>query len=113
MFVPMVHVRQMWVTVLQALVPVGVGVRLARRIVRRMLVLVMLVVDMGVHMLHRLVNVVMLVVLCEVQTISRTWPSASFGAGGGSAKTRSAISSIWPTNPDRRCRMWLSATTWL
>jgi len=48
----------------------------------------------------------------ELTTISRTWRSASFAAGGGSAMTRSAISSIWPTNPDHRCRTWLSATTW-
>jgi hypothetical protein len=44
----MMHIWNVRVLVLQALVTMDVRVRLARRIVRSMLVLVMLVVDVGV-----------------------------------------------------------------
>jgi hypothetical protein len=65
--VRVMHIGNVRVLVLQALMPVAVGMGFARWIVRRMLMLVMLVMDMGVGMLHRIVNMLVLVVLGQVQ----------------------------------------------
>jgi hypothetical protein len=67
MFVQVMHVRDVWVRVLQAPVSVGVGVRFSRRIVRQVLVLVMIIVNVRMHMLHRLMNVLVLVMLGQMQ----------------------------------------------
>lgn len=48
-------------------VPVGMGVRLAWGVVRRVLVLVMLVVHVWMGVLHWLVHMLMLVMFGEVQ----------------------------------------------
>ena len=63
----MMHIGDVRVLVLQPLVPVGMRVRLAGRVVGAVLVLMMFVVDVGVRMLHRLVHVLMLVALGEMQ----------------------------------------------
>ena len=63
----MMHVWHVRVSVHQPLVPVGVGVRLAGWIVRCVVVLMVFVVHMRVRMLHRLVHMLMLVTLGEMQ----------------------------------------------
>lgn len=63
----MMHVRDVRVPMFQSLVPMDVRVGLARWIVRRMFVLMVRVVDVRVRMLHRLVHMVMIVMLREMQ----------------------------------------------
>ena len=63
----MMHVRDVRVPVLQPRVPMVVGVRLAGWITRRVRMPVMLVVHMRVCMFHRLVPMLMLVMLGEMQ----------------------------------------------
>lgn len=67
MLVHVMHVRDVRVTMLQRLVPMSVGVRLAGWIVRCVVVLMVLVVHMRVRMLHRLVHMLMLVTLGKMQ----------------------------------------------
>jgi hypothetical protein len=61
------HVGNVGVLVLKALVPMRMRMRFARRSVRRVLMLVMLVMDVGMLVLRRHVYVLMLVVLGQVQ----------------------------------------------
>ena len=67
MSMPMMEVRIVGMPVHQANVPVPMSVWLIGRIGRTMLVLMMLVVTMPVFMLHRLVNVLVLVPLGQMQ----------------------------------------------
>ena len=61
------HIWDVRVFVGEALVPMGVRMRLTGWIARHVIMLVMLIVHVGMRMLHRLVNVIMLVVLREMQ----------------------------------------------
>jgi hypothetical protein len=63
MFVPMVEVRVVRMPVHQAHVTMPMSMRFAGRIAGAMRVLMMLVVTMPVFMLHRFVNVLVLVPL--------------------------------------------------
>ena len=63
----MMEIRVVWMTVHERLVPVRVTVRLARRIIGRMSVLVMFVVDMEVLVLHHLVRVLVFMAFAQVQ----------------------------------------------
>ena len=63
----MMHVRDVRVFVGEALVPMGVRVRLAGWIARCMIVLVVLIVHVWVRMFRRLVNMMVLVMLAKVQ----------------------------------------------
>jgi hypothetical protein len=65
--VPVVQVRVVRVSVNQRRVPVRVGVRLPRRIARRVDVLVVRVVDVGVAVRQGLVAMLVRVPLGEVQ----------------------------------------------
>ena len=62
-----VHVRDVRMLVPEALVMVGVRVRLSRRVLRAMLMLVMGIMDMGMSVLHGFVNVLVIVLLGQVQ----------------------------------------------
>lgn len=62
-----VQVREVGVGVSQRLVPVPMGVGLARRVCRTMKVLMMLIVDVAVLVLHVLVRVQVDVLLAQVQ----------------------------------------------
>lgn len=67
MAVPVVQVRVMSVAMNHRCVPMPVAVRLTRRDVRRMLMLVMAVMDMAMLMLERLVHMLMPVRFGQVQ----------------------------------------------
>jgi hypothetical protein len=67
MMMRVVHVRDMRVCVLQRLVAVRMGMRLARRVGRIMDVLMMLIVNVRMGMRHRLVHVLVLMPFCEMQ----------------------------------------------
>lgn len=71
MLVSMMRIRKMRMRMRQALVAVRVCMTLARSGGRRMIVLVMLVVNVLVFVLERLVRVLMLVTLREVQPDAR------------------------------------------
>ena len=62
----MVHVGNVWVSVLESPVTVYMRVWLAGWVVGPMLVLVMRIVDVGMRVFHRFVNVFMFVVLGDV-----------------------------------------------
>ena len=62
----MVHVRHVRVSVFQSCVTVCMSVRLAGRIVRVVLVLVMRIVDVGMRVFHGFVNVLMFVMLGDM-----------------------------------------------
>ena len=64
--VPMVDVRRMGMPVGHRLMPVAVAVRLARRVVWRVGVLVVLVVDVTVLVFKLLVAVLVIVGFCDV-----------------------------------------------
>ena len=53
--------------VCQPLVPMDMGMRFARRITRRVFVLMVLIVRVRVRVLHRLVGMLMLVMLGQMQ----------------------------------------------
>lgn len=72
----MVHVGGMRVLVAQALVPVPMRMRLAWRIVCRMLMLMVLVVHMAVGVLHGLVLMLVLMVLSHMQPDTETHQKA-------------------------------------
>jgi hypothetical protein len=63
----MMHIRDVRVAMHQSLVPMGMSVGLAGGIIGRVLMLVMRVVDVRVQVLHRLVNMFMLVMLGEME----------------------------------------------
>lgn len=63
----MVQIGIVRVTVRQWLMPVPVGMGFARRRIRAVLVLVVLVVIVAVLVPHRIVGVLVLVSLCQVQ----------------------------------------------
>ena len=65
--VAVVDVREMWVTVCERLVAVGVGMRITGRIIRSMGMLVMRVVAVWVRVPERRVCVVVHVALREMQ----------------------------------------------
>ena len=69
---PVVQVRVVRMTVRQWPMPVPMTVRLARRIVRRMRVLVMRVVMVKMLVLNRIVGMLVLVPLCEVKPHTRS-----------------------------------------
>jgi hypothetical protein len=71
---PMMDVGVMWVPVDHRRVPMDMDVRFARRMAGSVSVLVVLVVDVSVLMGHRLVGMLMLVVLDEVQVETRPAP---------------------------------------
>ena len=60
------HVRQMRMLVPQPLVPMGMRMRFARRIIGRVFVLMVFIMHMRVCMLHRLVRMLMFVTLRQV-----------------------------------------------
>ena len=65
--VPVVEIREVEVAMAERLMHVGMAMRLPERNSRRMGVLVVLVVDVGVRVLERLVQVLVLVPLGEVK----------------------------------------------
>ena len=67
----MVNIRIVRVRVDERLMPMTMAVRLARRIIRRVFVLMMLVVHVSMCMLHLLVNVLVLVALGEMKPHAR------------------------------------------
>ena len=67
MLVPVVQVRVVRVRVCKMLVTMPVGVRLARRVIRSVCVLVVLVVGVQMFVLHRFVMVLVLVTLGQVE----------------------------------------------
>lgn len=67
MLMPVMQIRVVRVPVYEASMPVPMRMRLARRVSRDMLVLVMLVVVMPMLVLHRLMNMFVLVPLGQVQ----------------------------------------------
>ena len=77
MSMPMMEVRVVRMPVHQAHVPMAMSVRFARRVAGAMRVLMMLVVTMPVFMLHRFVNVLVLVPLGQMQPEAETHQSAS------------------------------------
>ena len=77
MSVPMMEVRVVRMPVREADVPMPMGVRFDGRIAGAMRVLMVLVVTMPVFMLHRLVNVLVLVPLGQMQPEAETHQSAS------------------------------------
>ena len=74
--VGVVHVGDMRVLVAQALVPVPMRMRLAWRIVCRMLVLMVLVVHVAVEVLHGLVLMLVLMVFSHMQPDTETHQNA-------------------------------------
>lgn len=64
--VRVMHVGHMPMPVFQPLMPVPVSVRLARWVIGRMFVLMVLVVNMQVFVLHRLMHVLMVMVMVMV-----------------------------------------------
>ena len=83
MRVAMMDIGIMRVRMFQPLMPVGMGVRLARRIARRVLVLVMHVVRMFVLMGHCFMNVPVLMSFRNVQPDSRSHKNTSCSESGG------------------------------
>ena len=77
MSVPMMEVRVVWMPVDQADVPMPMSVRLAGRVAGAVRVLMMLVVPMPVFMVHRLVNVLVLVPLGQMQPEAEAHQTAS------------------------------------
>lgn len=67
MLVPVVDVRVVGVSVGHSFVLMGMAIRLSRRVVGRVFVLVVFVVDVAVVMLNRLVPVFVVVPLRQVQ----------------------------------------------
>ena len=61
MAVGVVHIRKMWMFVYEGGVLVNVGMRFSRWIMRAMSMLVMLVMHVGMGMLHRLMDVFVIV----------------------------------------------------
>ena len=67
MLVPVVEIGVVRVPVAQGLMPVPMRVRLSRRVAGPMDVMMVVIMGVGVLVLQRLVDVLMLVVLREVQ----------------------------------------------
>lgn len=67
-----VHVWDMGMGVLQPVMPVPVRMRLARWIIGRVLVAVMLVVQMGMRVGHWLMDMLVLVMLGQMQPDAET-----------------------------------------
>lgn len=81
--VGMVHVRHVRMTMPERGMDVAMTVRLAGRIRRSMCVLMVCIVDMGMRMLHRLVNVLVLMIFREMQ------PNAQSHEAAGTKQSRS------------------------
>jgi hypothetical protein len=94
----MMHVRGMRVPVLQSLVPVGMGVRLAGRIIGGVDVLVVLVMHVRMRMLHRLMHMLVLVVLGEMQPDTDGHQQAGDKQLTVNGSSRSASAAIAPMN---------------
>jgi hypothetical protein len=61
------HVREVRMLVPQPVMPMGMGMRLPRRIIGRVLMSMVLIMHVGVRMFHWLMNMFMLVMLGQVQ----------------------------------------------
>ena len=82
MLVCVVHIGSVRMTVLQAVVKMMVGTRFARRVINRVLMLVVRIVHMCVGMLHRIMNVFVMIVFGKMQ------PDAKAHQQSGSNKLR-------------------------
>lgn len=61
------HIRQMRMLVFQRLMPMRMSMWFTRRITRCVFVLMVLIVEVGMGMLHRGMNVLMLMMLGQMQ----------------------------------------------
>ena len=67
MAVNVMHIRRVRMRMFETIVPVPMGMRLAYRIIRSMLMLVMLVMNVRMRVCHWIVDVFMLMALRDVQ----------------------------------------------
>jgi hypothetical protein len=94
MAVPMVQVRIVWMSMHHRRMPVYVDMRLAGRVIRSVIMVVMLVMHMGMPVQHLLMRMLMLVVLDKMQ------PQAhAHQHGGGNQPDSEGL-------PPRRCPWW-------